>query len=71
MICYILVYFVYSATRYPEIDKEAQKYMNSKGALFFPDYPDILKVVTDASKTHGLFIAEVQLGDIGALETNY
>ncbi|XP_048058821.1 death domain-associated protein 6 isoform X2 [Megalobrama amblycephala] len=55
----------YSGTRYPEINKKIERYINSEEAFHNPpDYTDILKVVQRANERYGLLLARKQITQI-------
>ncbi|KAJ8273757.1 hypothetical protein GJAV_G00105180 [Gymnothorax javanicus] len=52
----------YSGTRYPEINKKVERFINSPEAkLNPPDYSDILRVVNRANERYGLALSRKQL----------
>ncbi|XP_052441277.1 death domain-associated protein 6-like [Carassius gibelio] len=52
----------YGGTRYPEINKKIERYINSPEALHNPpDYTDILKVVQRANERYKLMLARKQI----------
>lgn len=55
----------YSGSRYPEINKRVEKFINSPDArVNAPDYHDILQVVLRANERHELRLSRKQLNDI-------
>ncbi|XP_067281071.1 death domain-associated protein 6 isoform X2 [Pseudorasbora parva] len=55
----------YSGTRYPEINKKIERYINSSEAFHNPpDYTDILKVVQRANERYNLQLARKQITQI-------
>ncbi|XP_058610377.1 death domain-associated protein 6 isoform X2 [Onychostoma macrolepis] len=55
----------YSGTRYPEINKKIERYINSPEALHNPpDYTDILKVVQRANERYKLMLTRKQMTQI-------
>ncbi|XP_016311428.1 death domain-associated protein 6 isoform X2 [Sinocyclocheilus anshuiensis] len=55
----------YSGTRYPEINKKIERYINSPEALHNPpDYTDILKVVQRANERYKLMLTRKQVTQI-------
>ncbi|KAG1948505.1 death domain-associated protein 6 isoform X1 [Pimephales promelas] len=55
----------YSGTRYPEINKKIERYINSSEAFHNPpDYTDILKVVQRANERYSLQLARKQMTQI-------
>uniref|UniRef100_A0A8C0YKJ8 Death domain-associated protein 6 n=1 Tax=Cyprinus carpio carpio TaxID=630221 RepID=A0A8C0YKJ8_CYPCA len=55
----------YSGTRYPEINKKIERYINSPEALYNPpDYTDILKVVQRANERYSLQLTRKQIPQI-------
>lgn len=55
----------YSGSRYPEINKRVEKFINSPEArMNAPDYHDILQVVLRANERHDLRLTRKQLNDI-------
>lgn len=55
----------YSGSRYPEINKRVEKFINSPEARAnAPDYHDILQVVLRANERHNLRLSRKQLNDI-------
>ncbi|XP_051991678.1 death domain-associated protein 6 isoform X2 [Xyrauchen texanus] len=55
----------FSGTRYPEINKKIERYINSQEVLHNPpDYSDILKVVQRASDRYSLLLSRKQITQI-------
>ncbi|XP_059365024.1 death domain-associated protein 6 isoform X2 [Carassius carassius] len=55
----------YSGTRYPEINKKIERYINSPEALYNPpDYTDILKVVQRANERYSLQLTRKHITQI-------
>uniref|UniRef100_A0A671P7F6 Death domain-associated protein 6 n=1 Tax=Sinocyclocheilus anshuiensis TaxID=1608454 RepID=A0A671P7F6_9TELE len=55
----------YSGTRYPEINKKIERYINSPEALYNPpDYTDILKVAQHANERYNLQLTRKQITQI-------
>ncbi|XP_071392550.1 death domain-associated protein 6 [Centroberyx affinis] len=56
---------VYNSTRYPEINKKIERYINSPEAQRNPpDYPDILQQVLRANERYNLCLSRKQLNQI-------
>ncbi|MGH0164898.1 UNVERIFIED_CONTAM: hypothetical protein FKN15_069970 [Acipenser sinensis] len=51
----------YSGTRYPEINKRVERFINNPQSDAFPDYTDILRVMTRANEKHQLGLGRKQL----------
>lgn len=55
----------YKGSRYPEINKRIEKFINSPDSRTnAPDYPDILQVVLRANERHNLRLSRKQLNEI-------